>query len=237
MKAIKVMSRIAAAVVLVASSSASHAQGIPVYDNAQFLQQVQQVVSWGKQLTEMKAQLTQMKQTYDSLNGLRDVGGLLNNELLTQYIPKDYVTAVNDLRSGVKGAFSGISGDLQDIVKANQLWQCSKQTAKKAEQEACEKQWQQLALDKKLGDIGYQQAAKNIDNLQQFINSIKTSPDQKSLSDLQARIQVEQVRMANEEIKLRTVAMMREADERLRQQASIDAFKSSMSNGVRSVKF
>lgn len=237
MKAIKVMSRIAAAAVLVASATASHAQGIPVYDNAQFLQQVQQVVSWTKQLTEMKNQLTQMKQTYDSLNGLRDIGGLLNNELLNQYIPKDYVAAVSDLRRGVKGAFSGISGDLQDIVKANQLWQCAKQSSKKADQEACDKQWQQLALDKKLGDIGYQQAAKNIDNLQQFVNSIKTSPDAKSLADLQARIQVEQVRMANEEIKLKTVAMMREADEKMRQQASIDAFKSSMSGGVRTVKF
>lgn len=237
MKAIKLMSRIAAAAALAAATSVGHTQGIPTYDNAQFLQQVQQVASWAKQLTEMKNQLTQMKQTYDSLNGLRDVGGLMNNELLNQYIPKDYVSAVKDLRTGVKGAFSGISGDLQDIVKANQLWQCAKQSSKKADQDACDKQWQQLALDKKLGDMGYQQAAKNIDNLQQFINSIKTSPDAKSLADLQARIQVEQVRMANEEIKLKTVAMMREAEEKMRQQASVDAFKSSMTSGVRTVKF
>lgn len=240
MKLTKIMKTNRAALVIAAALACTpsiRAQGIPVYDNASVLQQIQQVISWGKQLEEMKNHLTQMKATYDSLNGLRDIGGLMNNQLLNQYLPKDYQAALADLKSGKAGAFNGISGSLNDIIAANQYWTCKNQSAKPAEQAACTKQWQELAVQRKVGDLGYQQAATNIDNLQQFITGIKTAPDAKTMQDLAARIQVEQVRMQNEQIKLQTVEMMRQADERLRQQASMDNFQGAMKTGVRTVDF
>jgi len=184
------------------------------------------------QIKKMKEQYDQLKGTYDSMNGLRNVGDLLNNQLLTQYIPKDYQGALGALRSGSSGGFDGISGSLMDIIRAHQARTCADTSTNIVARKSCEQDWQTLALQKNIGDMGYKQAATNIDNLQTFVNSIKTSTDPKSLQDLQARIGVEQVRMANEAIKLQTIAMMDEADRKLKQKAATDNFRSGLMTGA-----
>jgi type IV secretion system protein VirB5 len=96
----------------------------------------------------------------------------------------------------------------------------------------CTQQWQQLALQKQIGDMGYRKASENIRNLQTFVSSINSSTDQKAISEVQARIQVETVRMQNEQIKLSTIQAMEEADRRLQQQSAIDNFNAGMSRGA-----
>lgn len=225
------MSKIFCAVALALSINTANAAGIPVIDAANLANTAANLVQWSKQLIEMKNQLTQLETTYNSLNGLRGVGGLLNNELLIQYLPKDYQASLDALLSGTGGDFAGISGTLANIVNANQKYTCAVLNSDAALIAQCEAQWKKLALDKNVGDMGYKQAAKNIDNLQVFVNSINTSTDPKSLQDLQARIAVEQVRMQNEQVKLETVKMMMAAEEKLKAQQHRDAFKAGLNMG------
>lgn len=208
------------------------AGGIPVIDVANLANTAANLQEWSKQLTEMKNQLGQLQQTYNSLNGLRNVGSLLNNELLVQYLPRDYQTSLTALLNGTGGDFAGISGTLNNIVAANQVYSCSTLNTDPALINQCKSQWNKLALDKNIGDAGYKQASKNIDNLQSFVSSINTSSDPKSLQDLQARIAVEQVRMQNEQVKLETIKMMVAADEKLQTQKRRDAFQSGLNMGA-----
>lgn len=220
------------AVILALSISSSHAYagGIPVIDVANLANTAANLTEWSKQLVEMKNQLMQQKATFDSLNGLRSTGSLLNNELLIQYLPKDYQVAAQAILSG-NGDFAGISGDLKNIIAANQKFTCKDMNTTAANIKACEDQWNKLALNKNVGDMGYKQAAKNIDNLQTFVNSINSSTDPKSIQDLQARISIEQVRMQNEQIKLETIKMMQEADAKLQAQKYSDAFSVGAAKG------
>ena len=208
-----------------------YAGGIPVLDAANLINTAENIVQWGKQLTEMKNQLIQAKAQFDSLNGLRGIGSLLNNELLVQYIPKDYQDAYQKLMDGTGGDFAGLSGKLTTIKTLNQKYTCAQLNTDAALIAQCENQWNKLALDKEVGDLGYKQAAKNIENLQTFVSSINESTDPKSLYDLQARIQIEQVRMQNEMMKLETMKMMAEADKKLTQQKYSDAGLKGASKG------
>lgn len=208
-----------------------YAGGIPVIDAANLLNTAENIVQWGKQITEMKNQLMQAKAQFDSLNGIRGIGGLLKNELLAQYIPKDYQDAYNQLMSGTGGDFAGISGKLSTIKSLTQKYNCSQLNTDAALIAQCEKQWDKLALDKEVGDMGYKQAAKNIENLEQFVDGITSSTDPKSLMDLQARIQIEQVRMQNEMMKLDTMKMMAEADKQLERQKTQDAWNKGANKG------
>ncbi|RYH26482.1 MAG: P-type DNA transfer protein VirB5, partial [Alcaligenaceae bacterium] len=165
------------------------------------MNQIETIMKWTEQLKSMDKQLDQMKEVYGTLQGMRNLGSLMNNDLLTQYLPQDYVAAAQSLKDG-GGAFSGISGSLNDIVRASQLRSCAELNTDPKMRSTCAQQWQQLALQKQIGDMGYRKAAENIRNLQSFVQSINSSTDQKAISEVQARIQVETVRMQNEQIKL-----------------------------------
>lgn len=222
----------AVAFALSVNSGMANAGGIPVIDVANLANTAQNLVEWSKQLTEMKNQLSQLQDTYNSLNGLRNVGSLLNNELLVQYLPKDYQSSLEALLNGTGGDFAGISGTLANIVSANQKYSCAALNSTPALITQCEAQWNKLALDRNVGDMGYKQAAKNIDNLQTFVSSINSSTDPKTLQDLQARIAVEQVRMQNEQVKLETIKMMTAANDKLIAQQHRDAFKAGLNMGA-----
>ena len=195
------------------------------------MNQIETIMKWTEQLRSMSDQLDQMKQVYGTLQGMRNLGSLMNNDLLTQYLPQDYVGAVRSLKNG-SGSFAGISGSLNDIMRANQLRSCAELNSDPTMRFSCNQQWQQLALQKQIGDMGYRKAAENIRNLQTFVGSINASTDVKAINEVQARIQVETVRMQNEQIKLSTIQAMEEADRRLQQQSAIDNFNAGMSRGA-----
>jgi type IV secretion system protein VirB5 len=210
-----------------------HAQ-VPVTvtsDLPAVVNQIETIAKWMEQLSAMDKQLDQMKQLYGTLQGSRNLGSLLNNDLITQYLPEDYAAAAQAMRTG-SGAFSGVSGAMRDIVRANQLRSCAELNADGPSRERCTQQWQQLALQKQIGDLGYRKAAQNIRNLQTFVSSINASTDQKAIAEVQARIQVETVRMQNEQIKLSTIQAMQEADRQLRRQATVDGFNAGLARGA-----
>lgn len=229
---IRMKRMVVGAVAGIGLAGAAQAQ-IPVTvtsDAPAMMNQIETIMKWTEQLKSMDKQLDQMKQVYGALQGMRNLGSLMNNDLTTQYLPQDYVSAVQSLKNG-SGSFSGISGSLSDIVRANQLRSCAELNSDPKMRTACSQQWQQLALQKQIGDMGYRKAAENIRNLQNFVQSINGSTDQKAISEVQARIQVETVRMQNEQIKLSTIQAMEEADRRLQQQSAIDSFNAGMTRG------
>jgi type IV secretion system protein VirB5 len=192
---------------------------------------VESLAKYTKQITELQRQLTQAKQTYDSLNGLRDVGGLMNNELVKQNLPPEYQKSLEQLKAGKGGSLSGISGTLNDIVKKNQARPCTEYKAANV-QAQCKARWQKNAMNKYVGDSGYEQAAKNIADLQKFVDKIKSTPDAKGMQDLQARIGVEQAKLASEKIKLDTLMEATKVDQEIERQNSIDNTVKSLKPGT-----
>jgi type IV secretion system protein VirB5 len=229
------------AAIVSGGATVAHAQ-IPVTDAASIGQTImnhaETIAKWKQQYDQMKEtteklqqQIQETQAVWNTLKGNRNLGSILNNDLLTQYLPQDYQAAAKALQSG-SGEFTGISGSLQDIVKQSQLKSCAELNSDPAQRDACAKQWQALALNKQVGDMGYKKAAENIANLQQYIQNINGSTDQKAISEVAARIQVETVRMQNEQIKLQTISMMEEADRKLKQQQTIDSFNGAVSKGA-----
>ncbi|MES3022789.1 MAG: type IV secretion system protein [Pseudomonadota bacterium] len=192
--------------------------GVPVsvvFDATATANQMVNIAEYAKQVALLKQQYTQLQQTYTALNGLRDVGTLMNKDLSAQYLPPDLQKAFTALKNGEGGSLAGISGTLNQIAASNQARSCAESSTNAASIRACNQAWQTLSLNKYVGQAGYDQTANNINKLQQFVGAITSSSDPKSLQDLQARIAVEQVKMQNEQMKLQTVAMMQRADEDL----------------------
>jgi len=63
--------------------------GIPVIDASVLVQQIQQVLSWANQASQMINQLNQMQTMTTKLDGVRNLGTILNNPTIASALPSD----------------------------------------------------------------------------------------------------------------------------------------------------
>jgi type IV secretion system protein VirB5 len=192
----KPIKKILANVVLLSFLSANgmaHAQGIPVIDTAAIAQAVQQVTAWGKQYQQMVAQINQLQNAYNNLNGVRNMGSLVNNPLLRQYLPPEYQTI---LRNGV-GQWEAIHRAARKFDMATSSLAASSQAVTAFSEIA-----KQAAINRATAEEAYNTASQRFSDIQVLLDRVNDAPDAKDIADLSARIQAEQVMMQNEANKL-----------------------------------
>lgn len=206
-------------------STAAFAGGIPVIDAAHIatakMNNMEQIAKWVVQLERMKTELEQTKGIWNSLKDGRGMGNILREDLARQFLPQDYWAVAEAIRRG-GGDWNGISGRVSDIVKAYQYKSCSELNKDPVLRQECERQWRNAAMSKDFGDLAYKKAAENITNLQEFVKSINSSSDQKVISEIQARINVENARLQNEQIKLAMISKLEESEKELIRQKSMN---------------
>lgn len=215
-----------------ALSSAS-AGGIPTVDPLQIAAtqaaNAEQISKWVTQIEQMRAQVEQMKGVWNTLKGGRGMASIMQEDLARQYLPEDYWPVADAIRRG-SGDWGGISGRVEDIVRSNQFKSCSQLNSDPGLRRQCEIRWRELAMQKDIGDLGYKKASQNIENLQKYISRINASSDLKELSEVSARIQVEQVRLQNEQIKLDTIAKMEVAQKALESERIQNEFQNGLNS-------
>lgn len=209
--------RIMAAALVIGASSQAQA-GIPVIDGANLAQAVQQVVSWGKQYTQMAQQYTQLVNTYNqavkthnTLNGARGMESLVNNPALRRYLPNEWNQVMNLLNA--PGGYTGLQGKINGIRSAAQITgiEDTGLDPNSATAKAFIGAQNQAAMNRALSEEGYKQASDRITSIQTLIDKVGDAPDAKDVADLQARIQAEQVMVQNELVKLHLMAQLQQA--------------------------
>lgn len=192
--------------------------GIPVIDGSNLAQQIQQVISWGKQLQQMAAQLQQAEATFNSLNGARGMANLVNDPNSRKYLPSDWQKTLNPT-----GSYSGLATSANAIKAAAKITDISETDLdpNSAAGKAYLASQNQAALNRALGEESYKQTSQRIESIQQLLDKVNAAPDQKDILDLQARIQAEQVMLQNEQNKLAALAQLQQSQRDIaRQQAA-----------------
>ncbi len=196
--------------VLLTFVGTTHAQ-IPVTDAQSLTQQIQQVAAWGQQLEAMRSQITNQQQLYGSLNGSRGIGQLLNNPSLRDSLPPNWQQVYAAVMSG---GYAGLTGSAKSIRDANAIYQCPS-TLPQDQLQRCSREMNKTAQDKAFASDAYTSAQKRLDNIQALMGQIDNASDQKTILDLQARIQSEQAMIQNEQTKLQMFKMMSDAEDKL----------------------
>lgn len=204
-----------------------HAQaGIPVIDMAAVANLIQQLGAWQQQLSGMQKQYDQLRQsnnqlqqTYSAMTGTRGMEQLLPtpNEA-RNYLPSSYSDLMNTV-NGASPGYSGLSTQIQSIMRANSILSNSQMNALSPEMRQVVEQGRQAsAMLSGTTQTAYQNTSQRFSALQQLIDRIGTSQDPKAIQDLQARIQAEQSMLTNEQTKLQSLYQSAQADELARRQ-------------------
>lgn len=187
-----------------------HAQ-IPTTDIAGLIQAIQQVQALKDQLEAMQQQLSNQRQLYNSLNGSRGIGNLLNNPQLRDSLPPNWQ---NVYTSVMAGGYSGLTDTAKLIRDTNKIYDCP--TSLPEDQlKRCNREMHKTAQDKAFANDAYEASQRRLDNIQGLMGQINNASDQKAILDLQARIQTENAMIQNEQTKLQMFKMMSEAEDRL----------------------
>lgn len=200
--------------------------GIPVIDFAAIASLMQQLMAWQQQLQGMQKQYDQLKQskdqlqqTYNSMTGSRGMEQLLpTSDLARNYLPPSYSELMNTV-NGASASYSGLSSQVQSIMKANSVLSGTQMEALSPEMRQVVEQGRQAsAMLNGMTQSAYQNTSQRFSALQQLISRIGTAMDPKAIEDLQARIQAEQAMLTNEQTKLQSLYQVAKADELVQQQ-------------------
>lgn len=199
-------------------SLAAFAQ-IPVTDVASITksaaQQVETIAKWKMQYEQMISQIDQAKQQYDSLNGSRGLGNIMNDPALRDYLPGNWQGVYDNVKTG---GYSGLSGSGQSVYNANKIYDACARLLAAVERTACEAQAAKGAQDKGFALDAYNAAKNRINQIDSLMAKINQTQDPKAIAELQGRIASEQANIQNEQTKLQMYSMVAAAEDRLQQQ-------------------
>lgn len=215
---VKFLSVIGVAGWMLFGSHAARAQ-IPVTDGAsigqQIAAQVETIAKWKMQYDQMISQIDQSKQQFDSMNGSRGMGNIMNDPALRDYLPGNWQGVYDNVKTG---GYSGLSGTGKTVYDANKIYDLCAKLLPANERTACEAQAVKGAQDKGFALDAYSAAKNRITQIDQLMGKINQTQDPKAIAELQGRIAAEQANIQNEQTKLQMYSMVAAAEDRLQQQ-------------------
>ena len=190
-------------------ANAAHA-GIPVIDVAALVQAVEEVMQSIQQITNQVRQIEQLQSQYEAVTGARNLGAILNNPALQNYIPADATTVLNNIQNN---GYAGLSGTARTLRDAQMTYNCLNLagTARTQCQSSLAMPYQQKALMQDAMDS----ARGRITQIQSLMQQINSTQDQKAVSEVQARLAAENAMLQHQMTQIDLARGMAEAEARI----------------------
>lgn len=190
-----------AAIVASSSMHSVRAQGIPVIDASTLAQAILTV----KQLEQ---EYVTISDAYQSTVGNRGLGDIFNDASLRDYLPDQWQSVYDQVRSG---QLNGISGVAQSIEQQEGM------TAYTAGQQRLN---DTEAANKAMAMRAYQASIDRLNNIQQLMQQSNLTQDPAAKADLQNRWSAEISSINADKMRLDLAARLEDAEKSLAQQAA-----------------
>jgi type IV secretion system protein VirB5 len=197
-----------------------HAQGIPVYDAQNVIQAIASV-------GQLKQEVQQEIQIYQSTVGTRGFGAILSNPVVANSLPSNWQSVYTAIQNG---GYAGLTGSAQALRSGSQIYNCEDQTG--IDQQVCQRALNKPYQDKAFGLQAYQTELQELDQIQGLAQQIDVTQDPKGVAELQARIQTESTTVGNEMTKLQLFRMLADTEDKLmaEQQSELVLSRASKTN-------
>jgi type IV secretion system protein VirB5 len=188
--------------VLMLAAPAAHAQ-FAVIDIASVTQLLSEVQQLEQQVATARNQLSQAQAEYQTITGNRGLQSLLGGTV-RNYLPPDWATLQGTLQgAGAAGAYSALTADVSQALNANAVLSTPQLSAlSPAASSILQSGRQSTALLQALTHEALANSSNRFTGLQQLIDAIGSTNDQKSVLELQARTAAEASMLQNEHTKL-----------------------------------
>lgn len=207
-------------------SAHSYAQGIPVFDAANYANMIQTITAWQQQIAAMKQQYDQAMTQYQALTGIRGYGNLLSNPTLQQFLPSDVrnlYTAVNS-----KNPFITLNTSAQAARNAKAIFSCDSVPAG-IPRNTCMSSLNKNFADQDLFQQSYNQTIAQDQKINDLMSQINQTQDPKAIAELQARLAAEQSIQQNAMLKLQIATELAKTQTKLIEQEKSEYVMNALS--------
>lgn len=202
--------KLIAAAVIACSGTQVHAQGIPVIDIANLVQTVMQVLNDYTDAANQIEQLTQLEEQLRSLNGVRNLGTVLNDPALRNYVPADAYAVLNAIHTS---GHEGLNGTARRLRELGMVYNCLDRTG--AARTDCQAKLAQPYQQKGLLQDAMTAASGRLRQINGLMDQINGTSDQKAVQEIQARIGAENALLAHEMSQIQMLQGMADSDDRI----------------------
>ncbi|EHR71213.1 Type IV secretion system protein [Burkholderiales bacterium JOSHI_001] len=202
--------KFAAAACLALGTLSASAQGIPVIDAANLVQTIQSVVNSITQINNQVQQIGQLRNHLGSINGVRNLGNILNSPALRNYVPAEAYTFVNAVDTS---GYSGLNATAKALRDAGMVYNCLDRDG--AARTACQASLAAPYQHKGLLQDAMRTASGRLAQINALMNQINATNDQKSVQEIQARIGAENALLAHEMSQVQMLQGMAESEDRI----------------------
>lgn len=200
----------------VTSTAPAYASGIPVIDVAHIAETVMQYQEMIKQLETLNSQLNQAKQQYESLTGGRGMANLARTA--ESYIPTNWQETLDLMKGGGSGELGNMADQIREAASQldKEFYADADGDVRQGLQEALQSAAAGQAMNAKI----YDSSEQRLQRLNSLADQVDSAADMKAISDLQARISIENGMLMNELIRLQSMNAMYENQRRVQHQQS-----------------
>lgn len=193
-----------------------------VIDVQALVQLMQQVQTLNQTLNTARGQLTQAQQEFQSITGARGMQNLLAGTV-RNYLPSN-VSELTAALGQVNSGYVNLSSAVQSALKANATLTPEQLALLPPDLQTRIAAWRSTAaLLQGITGSALANASSRFTAIQQLINAIGAAPDQKSVLELQARINAESGMLQNEQTKLQSLYQVAQAQQWVNEQQDREA--------------
>lgn len=188
---------------------------MPVIDNANLQSSLKQYAQLIKQLEQLEAQLTQAKKEYASITGGRGMGNLSRTD--ETYIPLNWQETLDIIENG--GEVGSLAEQIREASSKldEEYFGDVDGDIKKGLNDSMGKSATGQALNAEI----YDSSKERMERLVELADEVNSAQDLKAISDLQARIAIENGMLTNELLRLQAMNAMAENERRVLAQQSL----------------
>ena len=211
----KTMTKALSVTLLFAAPLPAFAQGMPVHDSANLIQQINAVRQALQVVAQGKQQIAEAQKLYQDLNKLTDIPGM------AQQLKSD---ALRELDTS-QGSLQGFGSGNLDVVgagraKADAVYRglLEKLGLSGSEQSRAgfDLNARNIGITAGLADDMGAAVTSRSQGLDQLRSRLTTATTAKEVGDLSARLQLESAAMQNDQLRLQAIALQQQAQERER---------------------
>ena len=202
--------RTLAALVLALVTTLARAQGIPVIDIANLIQTIQQVLNDITKMENQVQQITALQGQLSSITGPRNLGAILNNPALQNYVPANAFTVVNSVDDA---GYAGLSATAKVLRDAEMTYNCLDLAG--ARKTSCQATLAQPYQQKGLLQDAMRSASGRLAQISALMGRINATGDQKAVLEIQARIGAETAMLTHELSQIQMLHAMADSEERI----------------------
>jgi type IV secretion system protein VirB5 len=192
------------------STTPARATGIPVVDIANLLQTLLQVMNDITEIENQVQQIRQLESQLRSLNGVRNLGDILNNPALRNYVPAEAYTVLNAVNTAGYGGLSATARSLRDV---GMVYNCMDLSG--SARTTCQAALAQPYQHKGILQDAMKSAAGRLSQINALMTRVNATEDQKAVQEIQARIGAENALLSHEVSQVQMLQGMADSEERI----------------------